>query len=174
MKKDRLVVAVLGRTDSGKSTTWNRLFGKPEGQRVHTTWKPRWLEIRPGEWVEVFLITRSPEEAGEPKVYESLRGQSCPIVLCSMRYAESAKKMLDYFIQEGFDLYVQWLNPGYDKQNRGINKKSPIPDRRGLRDRVRAAGGQFFIRNGNTDPTDRVEEIRDHIYEWAKTRNLIA
>lgn len=176
MKKNRLVVGVLGRNDSGKSKTWYTLFGR----RVTIQGNPKRLELRPDEWVRVFLINRSQEETGRT-VEEILRGQNCPIVLCSMRYATGGKKALNYFIQEGFDLYVQWLNPGFDKPGFDernpypyVNKKDPSPDRLGLRDLVRAAGGQFFIRNGNTYPTDRVEEIREQIYKWAKVRNLVS
>lgn len=173
MKNNRLVIGALGQQNSGKSTTWYELFngvrftknGKLTWQRVRATGKPRRLELRPGEWVEVFLINGSPQETTH-SVEKTLRGQSCPIVLCSMRYPGDAPQTLDYYIREGFDLYVQWLNPGCHHRNKTL-------DRSGLQDSIPAVGGQFFIRNGKKDPANRVQEIREHIYKWAKARNLI-
>ena len=55
---DRLFVGVLGHRRAGKSTSWNRLFGRT----VKTGNRSRKLELRPGESVEVFLVSGSPQE----------------------------------------------------------------------------------------------------------------
>jgi hypothetical protein len=54
----RLFVAVLGLPRSGKSTTWNQLFGR----RVSTGALSRKLRLSASECVEVFLISGSNEE----------------------------------------------------------------------------------------------------------------
>jgi len=74
---DRLFVAVLGHRRSGKSRTWNELFGR----RVNTRAQSRMLELRPGECVEVFLISGSNEERGE-YAGDVLDDQTARIVLC--------------------------------------------------------------------------------------------
>lgn len=58
---NRLFVAVLGNQHSGKSTTWNELFGK----KVSTGNRPRILKLSRSECVEVFLISGSNEERGK-------------------------------------------------------------------------------------------------------------
>jgi hypothetical protein len=58
---DRLLVGVLGHRNSGKSRTWNTLFGRTVRRGVYA----RALEMRPGESVEVFLISGSFEEREE-------------------------------------------------------------------------------------------------------------
>jgi hypothetical protein len=55
---ERLFVGVLGNRNSGKSTTWNTLFGVA----VRTGQYPRTLILCGGECVEVFVISGSPEE----------------------------------------------------------------------------------------------------------------
>ena len=57
----RLLIGLLGNRDSGKSYTWNELFGKS----VRTGKHPRQLELLPGERVEVLLVSGSFEERGE-------------------------------------------------------------------------------------------------------------
>lgn len=105
---DRLFVAVLGNRNSGKSTTWNSLFGRT----VKTGKQLRHLTLRPGECVEVFLVSGSFEER---KLYagDMLEEVSSKIVLCSMQYTEDVIKTLCYATENKFDLCVHWLNPGY-------------------------------------------------------------
>src|SRR5690349_6906512 len=73
---NKLVVGVLGLRNSGKSQTWNALFGRNVRTGLH------WLPLGAGEEVEVFLIAGSPEERKE-HVKDILKNQTCPIVLCS-------------------------------------------------------------------------------------------
>jgi hypothetical protein len=55
---DRLLVGVLDNRNSIKSHTWNTLFDRV----VHTGQNEHRLELRPDEWVEVFLLNGSCEE----------------------------------------------------------------------------------------------------------------
>jgi len=80
MKSDRLLVGVLGNRNSGKSHTWNTLFGRT----VRRGQQPRCLELRSGKGVEVFVVSGSFEER-EEYAGDILKNQDCRIVLCSMQ-----------------------------------------------------------------------------------------
>ena len=82
---DRLFVGVLGHRKSGKSTTWNSLFGRT----VHTGSNSRQLELRPNECVEVFLISGSNEERDQ-YAGDVLKNQDARIILCSIQYVGHA------------------------------------------------------------------------------------
>ena len=160
---DRLVVGVLGNENSGKSETWNRLFGAT----VRTGKYPRDLELRHGEKVKVFLVSGSPEER-ETYVGNILGGQDSRIVLCSMQYTKEVHETLDHFIGLEYMIYIQWLNPGYfdhepEQEDPAITKK------------ILEAESVFSIRDATEDGDieRRVQEIREFIYGWAKYRDLI-
>ena len=157
---DRLFVSVLGRQNSGKSTTWNTLFGA----KVRTGQYPRTLTLYGGECVEVFVISGSPEER---QLYagDILANQDCRVVLCSIQYSEAVRKTLDYVVDEGFDLFVQWLNPG--QKDAGENY-----DRLGLVPWLLGHDATLSMRDGKVAPEPRTEEIRQFIHGWAKARAL--
>lgn len=158
---DRLFVAVLGNRNSGKSTTWNDLFGRT----VKTGKQSRSLELRQGECVDVFLVSGSFEERS---LYagDVLEDQNSRIVLCSMQYTEDVAKTLDYVKEKGFALYVQWLNPGYSDTGESW-------DRLGLVNRILDAPAALAIRSGKVNLSGRVQEMREFIYGWAAYRGLI-
>ena len=158
---DRLLVGVLGNRDSGKSHTWNQLFGRT----VQRGKNPRNLELLPCEFVEVFLVSGSFEERRE-YAGDILGNQDCRIVLCSIQYMNDVHTTLDYFINQDFFLYIQWLNPGY-------NDPGETWDRLGLVNKVVSGSSVFSIRNGKIDASTRVQEMREFIYGWAKYRNLL-
>jgi len=54
--KNNLVIVIMGNRKSGKSTTWNTLFGR----QVRTGKKKLYLTNY--DYVEVFLVSGSPEE----------------------------------------------------------------------------------------------------------------
>lgn len=158
---DRLFVAVLGNRNSGKSTTWNNLFGRT----VKTGKQSRSLALRPGECVEVFLVSGSFEERN---LYagDVLEDQSSRVVLCSIQYTEDVAKTLDYVKEKGFDIYVHWLNPGYSDPGENW-------DRLGLVNRILDAPSVLAVRSGKVSPAGRVQELREFIYGWAVYRGLI-
>lgn len=158
---NRLLIGVLGNRNSGKSHTWNTMFGR----KVNRGKKPRFLELRTGEDVEVFLVSGSFEERKE-YAGDILGNQDCRIVLCSMQYTEDVQKTLDYLIEHDFYLYIQWLNPGYDDPGE-------VWDRLGLVNQILSVPSTFSIRNGQNDANARVQEMREFIYGWAKYRNLL-
>jgi len=159
---ERLLIGVLGNRNSGKSHTWNTLFRADE---VRTGKWPRRLELRTGEFVEVFLVSGSPEER-EKYVGDILGDQTSRIVLCSMQYADGVDETLDYFIDGEFFLYIQWLNPGYEDPGKS-------GDDLDLVDKILSERSVFSIRDGKRNADERVQEIREFIYGWAKYRNLI-
>jgi hypothetical protein len=158
---ERLLVSILGNRNSGKTYTWNTLFGKT----VKTGKNPRHLELLPGECVETFLVSGSFEERNE-YAGDVLDEQDCRIILCSMQYTEEVHKTLAYLVEQNFYLYVQWLNPGRHDGVAGW-------DRLGLVNQILSARSVMAIRDGQTDATSRVEEVRQFIYGWARYRDLI-
>jgi hypothetical protein len=152
---DRLLVGVLGLRNSGKSHTWNTLFGRTVRTGKHN------LELRPGEFAKTFLISGSPEER-EIAVKNILKDQHRRIVLCSMQYIQGVEQTLDYFAKNRFLLYVQWLNPA-----RG---RYPVMtfDELGLTTRILAVPSLLSIRASNGHAASRVRELREFIYGWAK------
>ncbi|MDP2373804.1 hypothetical protein [Reyranella sp.] len=158
---DRLFIGILGHRSSGKSYTWNALFGKT----VRTRRSPRMLELRPGECVEVFLISGSNEER---KQYagDVLDDQSARIVLCSMQYVESVSSTIGYVLKEDFWTYVQWLNPGYSDTDE-------YPDYLGIGNRLIFSGATVAIRSGKDGAQSRIKELREYIYGWSSFRRLV-
>lgn len=156
-----LVVAIIGNRNSGKSSTWNALFGRT----VRTGSEMRKLFLKGTEYVEVFLVSGSPEER-KMDVEKIIAAHDARIVLCSMQYHEHVFETIDYFTQRDYFLFVHWLNPGYFDE-------SFVEDRLGLVHRLLAEESLLGVRNGQIDSGNRVKEIRDFIYGWAKMRNLL-
>lgn len=157
---DRLFVAVLGHRNSGKSTTWNELFGRV----VRTGTSARTLQLYGGECAEVFLISGSPEER-DKYAGDLLTDPDCRIVLCSMQYVEHVDRTLKFVAEQGFEFHVQWLNPGH-------HDAGHVPDHLGLVPQLLHDGATLAIRDGKLDARPRVEEIRQLIHGWAKARGL--
>ncbi len=158
---DRLLVAVVGNQNSGKSYTWNTLFGRP----VSTGRKNEHdLPLCNGEVVSVFLVSGSPEER-EKYVGEIIQGNP-RIVLCSLQYRHDVFESFQYFFDRGFFAFVHWLNPGFYDPNAAW-------DRLGLIPRVLTENSLIGIRDARIDAAARVEEMRDFIRGWALSRNLV-
>ncbi len=158
---NRLVVGVLGNRDSGKTHTWATLFGRP----VRTGREVRRLSLTPTEDVEVFLISGSPEERKE-FVGDLVKSPAVRIVLCSMQYTNGVEDTIDFFANNGYHFFLQWLNPGY-------RDVSGARDTLGLLGRVLNYSSVVGIRDGKIDATSRVNEIRDFLYGWARSRGLL-
>ena len=159
--KERLLVGVLGTQNSGKSYTWNTLFGR----RVRTGTNLRRLYFSEYEYVEVFLISGSPEERGI-YVEDIITIEKPHIVLCSMQYTPNVIETIKWFADNGYFFFIHWLNPGYsdkDKKEDHLNILKIIMEYDSL----------VGIRNGKTNAEERVQEMRDFIYGWAKHRGLL-
>ena len=160
---DRLLIAVLGNRDSGKSTTWNVLFRSI----VKTGKQLRYLYLNKAQWVDnVFLISGSPEERDIP-VEEIVPREPLPtFVLCSVQYLQGMEATFEYFFNSGYDIFVQWLNPGYADD-------APCLDFLNISNWLLEKGAVLSKRNGHNAPEERVEEIRQQILGWATYRDLV-
>lgn len=123
------------------------------------------MRLSRSEYVEVFLISGSNEERGT-YAGKVLKNVTARIVLCSVQYVEDGRTTFEYAISNGFDLYVQWLNPGY-------NHEVPYFDALGFSDQLLPAKATLAMRRGNRNPASRVREIKEFIWGWANSRNLI-
>ncbi|MEA2879658.1 MAG: hypothetical protein QOF14_4854 [Hyphomicrobiales bacterium] len=157
----RLFVGVLGHRKAGKSTTWYELFG----HAVRRGKNARQLILIKESAAEVFVVSGSFEERGE-YADEGLDKQDARIVLCSIQYNEEGLNTIDYAFKNGFDVFIQWLNPGY-------HDETDYFDRLGLVNSVLARGGTFAIRDGKGSLRNRVREIREFIFGWAAYRGLL-
>lgn len=158
---DKLLVAVLGNRNSGKTITWSTLF---DGT-VRTGKYSRELFLSETEYVEVFLISGSPEERGLS--VEDLLQDEARIVLCSTQYRDGVEDTYQHFINKDYCIYVQWLNPGYSDVG------GQHFDGLGLSPWLLSQGAVTCIRDGTFNPDNRVREIKDYIYGWARSRGLI-
>lgn len=126
------------------------------------------LELRPGECVEVFLISGSNEERNQ-YADDVLNGKHARMVLCSMQYTDAVLDTIKYVEDEDFWIYVQWLNPGYSDLDQQYSDYLGIANRFLFNSEATLA-----VRSGKSDPpTSRVRELKEFIYGWAKFRNLI-
>ena len=158
---DRLLIAILGSRNSGKSTTWNRLFNGT----VRTGKFERPMYLNCAQSVDVFLISGSPEER-EIQVGELLPDPLPHIVLCSTQYHENVRDTFGYFFREGYEVFVQWLNPGFCDSG-------AYDDNLAIREYLLKNGATLQIRNGQVDPAPRIREIRQFILGWAMHRDLV-
>jgi hypothetical protein len=123
------------------------------------------LELRPGECVEVFLISGSNEERNQ-YAGDVLKDQTARIILCSIQYVEHASDTIEYVLSERLSLYIQWLNPGHDDA-------ASYPDHLGLANRLLYSGATVAVRSGQDKANNRVRELSEYIYGWASFRRLI-
>lgn len=158
---NKLVIAVLGHPHSGKSTTWNDLFEA----RVKTGRHLHRLYLSEAEWVEVFLVSGSPQERNKD-IADIIGEQTANLVLCSLQYREDVIQTIDYFLNMGYAMYVQWLNPGY-------NDGSVTSDSLKIVSYLLDHHATISIRNAKENTTLRVQELREHIYGWAWGHKLI-
>jgi hypothetical protein len=160
--EDNLLIAVVGNRNSGKTTTWKELFGRA----VKTGVNLRKLYITETEYVEVFLVSGSPEER-EMYVGDLITVERPRIVLCSMQYIESARDTFNYFFENEYSAYTHWLNPGYS------DVECKYFDSLGLVNWLLEKEHFISIKNAKHSPEVRVQQIKEHIYGWAKYRDLI-
>ncbi|MDR6300673.1 hypothetical protein [Mesonia maritima] len=160
---EKLLISVIGKRNSGKSSTWNSLFGRT----VKTGTKLKKLYLNETEYVNVFLVSGSPEER-ETYVGQLITVNNPTIVLCSMQYRKDVCQTIDYFIDKNYHIYTHWLNPGSKDQN-----EKPELDTLGIFNYLIGLELTVGIRNGKVDLNNRVQEIREYIYGWSKYRNLI-
>lgn len=156
-----LAVTTLGNRNSGKSRTWNTLFGTT----VKTGKYERRLYLNKAQYVNVFLVSGSPEER-EEYVGEIITVERPSIVLCSTQYIEPVRTTYDFFFKNGYEVFVQWLNPGYSDSAR-------YEDELGLVTYLLGKGATLQMRNGQVDPSIRVQDLVQAILGWATYHDLV-
>lgn len=161
--KNNLLIGVLGKKKSGRSYTWQTLFGKA----VITGKNLRRLYLTKTDYVEVFLINGSAEER-HLAVEKILKAEKPRIVLCSLQYNKNVRKTLDFFIKNDYHLFIHWLQPGYSNSN-----EATLFYDTGVIDDILSHNSMVGIRNGKLNPQERVQEIKDMIWGWATSRGLL-
>jgi len=160
---EKLIIGVLGATNAGKTYTWNTLFGRT----VKTGKNLRKLFLNEKEFVDVFLVNGSPAERHK-YVGDIITVDEPKIILCSLLYTKEVIETLDYFIEHGYYLYIHWLSPGYKEE-----VEPPLFYSIGIINRLLANNSIVGIRNAKENTKERVQELKDFIYGWAKSRNQI-
>jgi hypothetical protein len=156
-----LAVTTLGNRNSGKSRTWNTLFGAT----VKTGKWERKLYLNKAQFVNAFLVSGSPEERDE-YVGEIITVGKPNIVLCSTQYIASVRDTYDYFFNNGYEVHVQWLNPGYSDDGRYEDNLELLPY-------LLRKGATVYMRNGRVDPYSRIQDIKRTILGWGTYHDLV-
>lgn len=159
----KLAVIALGSRNSGKSNTWNSLFGS----EVRTGKYIRPLYVDGEKYIHVYLVSGSPEER-EMYVGDLITAEAPRIVLCSVQYAIEAKDTFEYFYSNGYSLFVHWLNPGYSESFR-----QPQPDELELVPYILSLDSLLGIRSGQEPVEGRVAEMRNFLRQWAEDEGLL-
>jgi hypothetical protein len=154
-------MTVLGHRHSGKSSTWYELFGS----KVKTGKYERKLYLNKAQYVSVFLVSGSPEER-DAYVGDLLTVEKPSIVLCSTQYIEPVKLTYDFFFQNGYDVRVQWLNPGYNDPARYDDDLALVPY-------LLRKGATVQMRDGREPPKERCQDIVRTILGWATYNGLL-
>ncbi len=160
--KSKLLIAVLGNEGSGKTTTWINLFER----KVHTGKNLRNLNIQSFK-IPVFLINESPLER-KTKLEYILPENDPDIVISSFLYHKDVVQNFDYFIKRDYQIYVQWLNPGYNDPNL---KAFFYND--GIINYLLSFGATITIKNAKDNPQVRVNEIKNYILSYYLTENCL-
>lgn len=169
-KKPKLAIIALGKPNAGKSTTWYELYG----QRFKTGWKEfiikgkkiiafvqnssnEELAQKAKEYFKIFIRNSSFEESKvKAKGYKPF--QELPdVIICSVQYSKGGLETMDWFRDNGYYLYIQWLNPGY-------NDKPEYEDHLNF-EKSYAKYGEFHKRSGK-EVKKRAEEVKQFLYEW--------
>ena len=119
-----------------------------------------------GEYTEVFLINGSPQERG--KTVEEIIQVDCEpeIVLCSIQFKQDALNTLRYFENNNYFIYIHWLNPGFNDSYEYSDSESIISE-------ILKTNSVVGKRNGKINADERVLEIHNYIYDWAKRNGIL-
>lgn len=162
--KKRLAVIALGHSNSGKSTTWNKLFQAT----VRTGPKARKFYLNAAQYVDdAFVVGGSPEE--RIKTISAIVPKTFPtLVFCPIQYVAGANRTFDFFLKNDYDILVVWLNPG-------AKDPKAYPDSLGMISHLLSKGAAVQQRSAKKKnaPDERAREIRQFVLGWATHRNLV-
>lgn len=166
----------MGEQGSGKSITWETLFGGRHRSGIHMLQLNRYIHSR------VLLFVSSPQEnrwnmnAFLNTFRNRQRGENLDIVLCSLqttltnnmirRHVTSARDIIEHMDENGFDIFIQWLNPGFTSE---IDNTPNITQQVMSYCEIDSVIG---IRNENAtlNPEDRAARLREVILGWVQSR----
>ncbi|WP_281217282.1 hypothetical protein [Lysinibacillus capsici] len=159
----KLLIAILGNRNSGKSETWKSLFNDPNIRTAQKSERDLNLEEI---YTKVFLINGSPQER-DKNVEDIIQvGYNPNIVLCSIQYKRSALDTLNFFEEKGYFIYLHWLNPGFSDSGEYQDELGIIPE-------ILKMNSIIGKRDGKISASNRVKEIRDFLKDWSKRNALI-
>jgi hypothetical protein len=170
MNNRKLAVIALGKRNSGKSNTWYEIFGRT----IRTGWKHlnnAKIYVRNSSYEEagdeieddVFVRNASFEEWGDEAEDYFDKNALPKTIFCSVQYTEKGIRTINWFKDNGYYLYIQWLNPGYYYQEEYSdflefeNFFGPY--------------GKFTKHSGK-EKTGRVGEIIDFLHTWLSKKSV--
>lgn len=153
---NKLLIGVLGNHRSGKTETWNNLFSR----KVRTGKHLRKLKVFDKD-ISIFLINGSPLERRTELEY-IMPDKDPNIVLCSFLYHKKVKENFNYFLDRGYDIYIQWLNPGFSDESDKVLFYNV-----GIINYLLSHGATVSVENGKVNPDNRVNNIRRYLYAWS-------
>ncbi len=169
MNRQKLAIIVLGKPNSGKSSTWYEIFKRT----VRTGWKRLKLsnkelnvflknssfeETGKDIHLNIFLRNASFEEYGD-EITDFFDTDDLPkIVFCSVQYIEKGIETINWFKKNGYYLYIQWINPGYKHKN------EEYPDKLKF-EKTFKDYGEFHKVTGK-EKVDRASKIKVFLSNW--------
>ena len=173
--KNKIVIIILGNRNAGKSSTLYELFKR----NVKSGYKNLTIDQ---EKIEVFVKNTSFEETGQQigdKIFikntsfeetgqnaeDFFEKKELPqIILCAVQYKEDGKNTINYFVNNGYYLYIQWLNPGY-------KDTSEYEDYLSFEEQF-SQFGEFHKTSGK-EKKKRAESIKEFLINQIHTSNSI-
>jgi hypothetical protein len=168
MSESKVVIIALGKPNSGKSNTWYEIFKRT----IRTGWKKLKLStaeldifVKNSSFEEtgkeinlnVFVRNASFEEAGDEVINFFDLNNLPKIVFCSVQYTEKGIRTINWFKENGYYLYIQWINPGY-------THKVEYPDFLNFEHRFNDFG-EFHKITGK-EKTNRVIVLKKFLANW--------
>jgi ABC-type dipeptide/oligopeptide/nickel transport system ATPase component len=146
-------------------------------RNVRTKNKVYTLNLTNTKSVKLFLIAGSLEEKEKKKkvsIQEFIKRnenfEQAAIILCSIQYADNMLDdgtTLDYFIREGYDIYIHWLNPGINEQK--FDEDCDLVNQ--IQHKENAFLEIYKVEKDVFEP--RIQKIIDYMCQWvsAKTKD---
>jgi len=170
-EKEKLFVAVLGGEESGKSSTWEELLEVRKGFKTGS----KELMLDDYLFTDIYVFNGSPQERGWTRTdFEAvfIKVKKYNIILCSLQLHEdidtiSAREILEFVKDKGYDIFVQWLNPEYthgEDTTPDVEKK--IIELMGIESVV----GITKVDAENVSAKERAEKLRKVILGWINSR----
>jgi len=168
MNKKKLAIITLGRPNSGKSSTWYEFFGKV----IRTGWKTIYINkqkleiyVRNSSFeetndeigIDIFVRNSSFEEYGdEPETF--FDDDNLPeILFCSVQYIKKGICTIQWLVDHGYSLYIQWLNPGFKDATK-------YDDFLKFEEAFSMHG--IFLTESGKEKANRLKKVNDYLAKW--------